>query len=50
MRTVIFLGLLAIADAIKPDLGNADFYTAIFIVVAAMDIFDFMLKLEEKKK
>ena len=50
MRTVIFVGLLAIAEAIKPDLANADFYTAIFLIAVVMDLIEFIMNFEKKKE
>ena len=43
MRTVILLGLSAIADAIDKDwIGeNAGIYAIVFIASAIMDVFDF---------
>lgn len=49
MRTVLLLGLLAIANAIKPDTENNDLYTAIFVIVVLADIIDFIKGLEDKK-
>lgn len=50
MRAVIFLGLIAIANAVSEpaNLENAHFYTAVFIIVALMDLLEFMLKFKEK--
>jgi hypothetical protein len=44
MRTVIFIGLIAIADAIDKDWlqGSAlAVYSVTFIVVVCMDVYDF---------
>jgi hypothetical protein len=45
MRTVIYVGLLAIADAINKDWHQGQFievYAIIFIVAIAMDITEFV--------
>lgn len=49
MRVVVLIGLLAIANAIKPDTENNDLYTAIFIIVALMDLIEFIMNFEKKK-
>ena len=45
MRTVTYVGLLAIADAINKDWQQGEFiavYAVIFIIACAMDITDFV--------
>lgn len=48
MRTIIYVGLLAIADAINKDWQQGQFitvYATILIIACAMDITDFILRL-----
>lgn len=50
MRTVIFIGLLSIADAIELNIHKelADFYMLVFVVVASMDIIEMVYKMKKK--
>lgn len=51
MRTVVFLGLIAIANSISEptNLTNADLFAVVFIAAVAMDIIEFWHKVEISK-
>lgn len=52
MRTAIFLGLTAIADAIRKDwLGDKDvisFVVILVVIMMFMDVIEFILKVSKK--